>query len=219
MAISCVLSTILIALFIFLKMKKIFNLFFLTTIFSSVAVVVRADNSTCFMLDANGNPMNLGSLCQNSRPKAAYPYEGNPQTYQPNNYNYPVPQTYKEKGVHTIPIKSRRHGIPVIEVKFNNRHTFEMMLDTGASQIVITKEMAKILKVKHEGTVWVSTPSSNRVAMSAGYVRSVEVSPQVSTSNFVVITAPTMDMGLLGQSFFNRYDLTIKRDVVEFRER
>ncbi len=182
-------------------------------------VALAQENSTCFMLDSNGNSVNLGYLCQNSSPKNTHPSYQNPQRYQHNNYNYQPPQTYQnQKGVYTIPIKSRRGGIPVIDVKFNDRYVFEMMLDTGASQIVITKQMAKTLKVQHHQNVFVSTPSSKRVAMSSGYLYSVSVA-ELYYDNPLVITSPSMDMGLLGQSFFSGYDMTIKSDVIEFRER
>ena len=57
----------------------------------------------------------------------------------------------------------------------NSQYTFEMMLDTGASGIIITKKMADILRVNHHENVWVSTPSSKYVKMSSGYVYSVGV--------------------------------------------
>ena len=78
--------------------------------------------------------------------------------------------------------------------------------------------MAKKLRVNYIDTILVSTPSSNSFKMPAGYVRSLSVG-KLTQKNTYVITSPTMDMGLLGQSFFSRYDITIKRDVVEFRER
>ena len=93
-----------------------------------------------------------------------------------------------------------------------------MMLDTGASGVVITQQMAKELRVNHSETVWVSTPSSNYFEMPAGYVYSIGVG-KFTRQNTRVITSPSMDMGLLGQSFFSNYDMTIKSDVVEFRER
>lgn len=202
-------------------MKNLFQIIILTTLFNAVvAPALSQENSTCFMLDSNGNSVNLSSLCQSSSPQKNRPNYPSSQKYQHNNYNYQQPQTYRnQKGVYTVPIKSRRGGIPVIDVKFNDRYVFEMMLDTGASQTVITKQMADILKVKHHQTIWVSTPSNSRVAMSAGYVYSVGISSQVSHRNSLVITAPTMDMGLLGQSFFSGYDMTIKSEVIEFRER
>ena len=199
-------------------MKKLFNIILFTTLFNSVAVTALANDSTCFMLDGDGNPVNLGYLCQNSSLKGD---RSNYQTPQNRANNYSDRSSYRyqnQKGVYVVPIKSRRGGIPVIDVKFNARHTFEMMLDTGASEIVITKQMAKILRVQHYQTVLVSTPSSDRVAMSSGFVYSVGVA-ELSLNNPLVITAPSMDMGLLGQSFFSGYDMTIKSDVIEFRER
>lgn len=199
-------------------LNQIFKIILLGTLVNSVPTTAGAQNGTCFMLDSNGNPINLGSLCQNS--SHSKPSDYNYQPYQQDNYRYPNTRAHKnQRGVYTIPIKSRRSGIPVIDVKFNDHYVFEMMLDTGASQIVITQQMADTLKVRHHETVYVSTPSSNHVAMSAGYVKSVGVSSQVSHHNSLVITAPTMDMGLLGQSFFSGYDMTIKSDVIEFRER
>ena len=198
-------------------MKKLFNLVLFATLFNSVATTALADNSTCFMLDSDGNSINLGSLCQTSPKSNRSNYQFPPN--QSHNYNDRSAYEYQnQKGVYVVPIKSRRGGIPVIDVKFNNRHTFEMMLDTGASDIVITKQMAKTLRVQHYQTVWVSTPSSNRVAMSSGFVYSVGVA-ELALNNPLVITSPSMDMGLLGQSFFSGYDMTIKSDVIEFRER
>lgn len=198
-------------------MKKLFNLILWSLIFNSLAISVEAqDNSTCFMLDTNGNQVDLGYLCQNSSRRSKSPaidrLRGRAIAVPQRN------QTIKKSEANIVPIKSRRGGIPVIDVKFNDRYTFEMMLDTGASSVVITQKMADILKVSHHKNVWVSTPSSNHVKMSSGYVYSVEVG-RLTQKNSLVITAPTMDMGLLGQSFFSRYDMTIKSDVIEFRER
>lgn len=192
------------------KMKKLFisNLILGTAIFNSWAVSVQA-SSTCFMLDSNGNTIDLGNLCQGSN---------STRTTRPRR-SIPVPtQAVAQKGVHVVPIKSRRSGIPVIDVKFNDRYIFEMMLDTGASSVVITQQMARKLRVNHLETVLVSTPSSSSFKMPAGYVSSVGIG-KLTKKNIRVITSPSMNMGLLGQSFFGSYDITIKSDVVEFRER
>ena len=189
-------------------MKKLLSTILWIIIFNSITTAVRADSS-CFMLDANGNSIDLGHLCQNSSST-----RNSHSTIQ----NTPERTQSINNGVHIIPIKYRRSGIPVIDVKFNDRYTFEMMLDTGASGVVITQAMAKKLRVHHTETVLVSTPSSNSFKMPAGYVHSLGVG-KLTQENTYVITSLTMDMGLLGQSFFSRYDLTIKRDVVEFRER
>lgn len=185
---------------------KLLRIILWILIFDSITTAVRA-NSSCYMLDANGNSIDLGHLCQSSTTNNR-PIIRNASTRTQSITN----------GVHVIPIKYRRSGIPVIDVKFNDKYTFEMMLDTGASGVVITQAMAKKLKVIHTDTIVVSTPSSNSFKMPAGYVRSLSVGKLAHQTTYV-ITSPTMDMGLLGQSFFSRYDITIKRDVVEFRER
>ena len=191
-------------------MKKLLisNLILGTAIFHSWAVSVQAQSSTCFMLDSNGNTIDLGNLCQSNSARIIRPIRSIPEPAQ----------AVAKTGVHIVPIKSRRSGIPVIDVKFNDRYVFEMMLDTGASGVVITQQMARKLRVNHRETVWVSTPSSSRFKMPAGYVAAVGIG-KLTKKNIRVITSPSMDMGLLGQSFFGSYDITIKSDVVEFRER
>ena len=188
-------------------MKKLLKIVLWSLVLNSVVSAAPAQNtSTCFMLDSNGDAIDLGYLCQsntNSRPAKSVP--------EPT-------KSVTEPGVQIVPIKSRRSGIPVIDVKFNDEYTFEMMLDTGASGVVITQQMAKKLRVNQIETVWVSTPSSNYFKMPAGYVYSVGVG-ELTQKNTRVITSPSMDMGLLGQSFFGSYDMTIKSDVVEFRAR
>jgi aspartyl protease family protein len=190
-------------------MEKLFGTTILwSIIFTNITTVAQAqDNSSCFMLDSDGNSVDLGYLCQNSNSQKRRAIA------KPNRT-----QSIRKSGIHVVPIKGRRFGIPVIDVKFNDKYTFEMMLDTGASSVVITEKMAEILRVNHTETVLVSTPSNNSFKMPAGYVYSVGVG-ELTRKNTYVITSPTMDMGLLGQSFFSQYDLTIKSNVVEFKER
>lgn len=193
-------------------MKKIFGLILGTLILNSATVAVRAQSyDSCYMLDGNGKPINLGYLCQKSN--YSRPNRSTRNTYIPQQS-----QTRYQKGVQVVPIKSRRSGIPVIDVKFNDKHVFEMMLDTGASSVVITQAMAKKLRINQIDSVYVSTPSNNYFKMPVGYAYSVGVG-ELKMSNPRVITSPSLDMGLLGQSFFGNYDITIKSDVVEFRQR
>ena len=192
-------------------MKKLLTLILWSVIFNAVAFEVQAqDHSSCFMLDGNGKPMDLGYLCQNSTRNRSR--NTAPQTKDSRL------QTYQQKKVHTVPIKGRLHGIPVIDVVFNDDQVFMMMLDTGASGIVITSEMSQALNVQHYGTVRVATPNSNNVRFSEGYVYSVQVAG-VDKRNVRVMTSPTMPIGLLGQSFFGEYDMTIRKNVIEFKER
>ena len=190
-------------------MKKLSGLILGTIILNSSAIPVLAQDDSCFMLDGNGNAINLGHLCQKDSSYRRYTPQRN--IFNRNEYG-------SKKGVQIVPIKSRHYGIPIIDVKFNDRYTFEMMLDTGASGILITPAMAKKLKVHQEGFAYISTPSNNRVKMPVGRVYSVGVG-EFEQKNLAVITSNSMDIGLLGQSFFGNYDITIKSDVVEFRAR
>lgn len=195
-------------------MKKLFTITLWSIIFNAVAISVQAQSgSSCFMLDGNGNPIDLSHLCQN--------YNSNSTRRSNRRFSPSVQSTNKypqQAGIQIVPIKSRRSGIPVIDVKFNDKYIFEMMLDTGASSVVITQQMANKLQVNHTDYVWVSTPSSNYFKMPAGHVYSIGVGKLKQTSPRV-ITSPSLDMGLLGQSFFGNYDITIKSDTVEFRAR
>ena len=186
---------------------KLLRIIFWISIFKITSIPNAVSANTCFMLDPNGNSIDLGHLCQDNATNSRSTTRNTSERTQS-----------RTNGVHIIPIKHRRSGIPVIDVRFDDKYTFEMMLDTGASDVVITQGMAKRLRVNHTDTILVSTPSSNSFKMSAGYIRSLSVG-KLTQKNTYVITSPTMDMGLLGQSFFSRYDITIKRDVIEFRER
>lgn len=140
------------------------------------------------MVDDNGNVIDLGSLC-------------------PSGTSGPL----------QAPIKRREAGIPVIDVTFNGRQTFEMLLDTGASATAITPQMARTLGVVPEGTAIFET-AGGRVQALLGRVKSVAAGGVV-TNNIVVSINDFLPIGLLGQDFFGSYDVVIKQHVVEFRPR
>ena len=128
--------------------------------------------------------------------------------------------TSSSSGVFQVAIKSRHGGTPVVDVTFNSGRQFEMIVDTGASGTVITQQMAVDLGVVPTGKATANTASDRNVEFSLGNVNSIEVGGAV-VNNVLVAIAPTanLDVGLLGQDFFSNYDVTIKRDVVEFRSR
>ncbi len=124
------------------------------------------------------------------------------------------------QGVFQAAIKNRYGGTPVIDVTFNGNEQFEMIVDTGASGTVITQQMASALRVVPTSRAKANTASDRNVEFAIGNVNSIEVGGAV-VKNVPVAIAPTanLDLGLLGQDFFGNYDVTIKRDVVEFRPR
>ena len=132
-----------------------------------------------------------------------------------------VPSTMSSsQSVFRATITHRIGGTPIINVAFNNTHQFEMIVDTGASQTVITQKMAAVLGVVPVATAKANTASDSNVRFSIGYVRSMQVSGAV-IKDVPVAIAPSAELeaGLLGHDFFENYDVTFKRDVVEFRPR
>jgi predicted aspartyl protease len=166
------------------------------TVFSPI-VVEAQEQQGCFMLDAQNKPISLGSLCNST----SIEFSASKQT---------------TTGVFEIPIKRRNNGVPIIDVKFNNRHTFEMMLDTGATVITVTPEIAEALNLKTLDIVSVSTPSDKEIKMPLSKVNIVSAG-NMTVNNLEAIIADSLDIGLLGQNFFAGYDVTIKRDSIEFR--
>lgn len=128
----------------------------------------------------------------------------------------PVIQTNQQ--VFQAPIKRRASGTPVIDVNFNGDQKFEMIVDTGASGTVITQQTAAVLGVVTVAKAKANTASDTAVEFSIGYVDSIEVGGAI-LKNVPVAIAPSKDLetGLLGHDFFGTYDVTIKRDLVEFR--
>jgi predicted aspartyl protease len=119
--------------------------------------------------------------------------------------------------VFAAPIKRRIGGTPIIEVTFNGGRQFEMIVDTGASGTVITKTMANALGVVTVGKAKANTASSKSVEFPIGYVDSIAVAGVTVNKVVVAIAGDELETGLLGHDFFGDYELTIKRDVVEFR--
>ncbi|MBD2453744.1 retroviral-like aspartic protease family protein [Nostoc sp. FACHB-87] len=123
----------------------------------------------------------------------------------------------REKNVFVAPIKRRVGGTPIVEVTFNGQQKFDMIVDTGASGTVITQEMANVLGIIPVGKAKANTASSRAVEFPVGYVDSMAVSGVRVNRVPVAIAGTDLETGLLGHDFFGNYDVTIKRNVVEFR--
>ncbi len=160
----------------------------------------RAQDAECFMVTSSGSVVNLSALCgdQSAKAKAA--------SFSP------------DKDVFQAPIKRRHHGIPVIDVTFNGKQTFEMLVDTGASGTVITPQVAVALGFSPMAKVKINSATDREVEMPVGRIASIEVAGAVVKNPFVAV-APALDTGLLGENFFKNYDVTVKENVIEFRVR
>lgn len=143
-----------------------------------------------------------------------------PPTSRPAASPEPEPPVPPTQPVFQATIKRRAGGTPVIDVTFNATQQFEMIVDTGASGTVITQDTAAALGVIAVATAKANTASARSVEFPIGYVDSISVGEAVVTDVPVAIApSPELETGLLGHDFFGDYDVTIKRDVVEFRPR
>ena len=127
--------------------------------------------------------------------------------------------TGNPSGVFRTPIIGRAGGTPVVNVNFNGGQSFPMIVDTGASGTVITPVMAAVLGGEPVGQTQVSTASARNVTFDLGYVESMEVGGAVARNVLVAVSSPDLELGLLGHDFFGDYDVTIRRDHVEFSVR
>ena len=121
--------------------------------------------------------------------------------------------------VFQVPIKRLVGGTPVIEVTLNETEPVEMIVDTGATETVITEKTAAILGIVPVSKVKANTASAT-VEFPVGYVDSISVGG-TTIKRLPVAIAPSgqLEIGLLGHNFFGNFDVTIKRYVVEFRPR
>lgn len=169
---------------------------------ANTSIAQAQESEGCFMRSSSGRTLNLSqSVC------GFVPKELSPDT---------TPAAAKS-GVFQAKIKRRESNIPVIEVTFNGKQKFEMMVDSGASSTVITPSMAQALGVVTQGTVQAKTPNGE-ATFPLGRLSSLEAGG-LAVKNVVVAISPSLDIGLLGQDFFGNKDVTIKQDVIEFRSR
>lgn len=131
----------------------------------------------------------------------------------------PANQDNKGSRAFYAPIIRREGNTPVVRVTFNDNQPFDMIVDTGASGTLITRQMASALGVVPVAQANVDTASQRGVSFPLGYVRSIKVGGAVANNVLVAVAGPELDVGLLGHDFFGHYDVTIRETEVEFQER
>ncbi len=159
---------------------------------------------SCYMVTASGQRVSLGTLCGEAPPPdpAATPTLKRVQ-----------PPT--RDGIYRTKIKRRLASTPVIDVVFNGK-TFEMILDTGASSTLITKQMAESLKLSPKGYRQVVIADGSTVKFPVTTIDSATAGGMPARKLNVTV-AEKADIGLLGHDFFHKYDVKIKRNVIEFQ--
>jgi predicted aspartyl protease len=117
----------------------------------------------------------------------------------------------------SIPIKGRRNGTPIIGVNFNNQRKFEMLFDTGATITLIPQSIAFSLQLKPQGSTIVTVADGAGVEVYKTTLKSLEIDGHIKRNMSVVVAPPAMEEGLLGQDFYEGYEILIKQDIIEFR--
>lgn len=117
----------------------------------------------------------------------------------------------------SIPIKTRKSGLPIVKITFNDTSNFDMAIDTGASKSLITQSMANKLRLQSLGSSQVSIADGSTVTINYSRVNSAKASGRVMRDMVVWVAGSVDEFGLLGQDFFQGYDITIKQNSVEFR--
>ncbi len=119
----------------------------------------------------------------------------------------------------SVPIKGRYEGIPIVEVTFNSTQKFEMLFDTGATGTLITRSIAYTLALKPVGLTKAAVADGAVVVLPLTVVKSMEIDGRLMRNVEVAVAPPALPIGLLGQDFFEGYDITIKEYTIEFRRR
>ncbi len=128
-------------------------------------------------------------------------------------------QNSQTKGRVRVPIERRLHGTPVVKVSFNGNKQYEMILDTGASRTLITRQMANDLEVEITSQMVAATASAAEVTFDIGEVRTIAMG-SLTLENASVSIGDAVSIGLLGNDFFSGYDVIIRsrEGVVELVE-
>lgn len=113
-----------------------------------------------------------------------------------------------------VPITRRLHGTPVVQVTFNDAETYEMILDTGASRTLITRQMANELGVVATEKMVAATASHAEVTFDIGQMRSISIGEMRLLEPKVTI-GDSVSIGLLGNDFLRGYDVTIRDRTIE----
>ena len=177
--------------------------------FTTAAIAQELDG--CYMLNPSGRAIDLSKLCGTAPSNTPAP-GGTLATFTRSD-SLPVGQVFQAR------ILRREAGTPIIAVTFNGNQTFEMIVDTGASGTVITQRMAAAMRLVPVAKLKFDTASAKGIELPLGKVHMMEVNGATAQGLLVAIAGPELETGLLGHDFFGHYDITIKRDVVEFRVR
>jgi aspartyl protease family protein len=112
-----------------------------------------------------------------------------------------------------------------VEVNINGTRA-RMIIDTGATSVALTPEMAARARITPDSSDLVDVKTANGITKNAtGYAQMIQVSQATAANVPVLISIGTKDTfgpgidGLLGMSFLSRFVATISPGVFELKPR
>ncbi len=120
------------------------------------------------------------------------------------------------RDVFSIPIRKKLGGVPVIEVTMDNQKV-SMLMDTGASHTLITRSVAKRLKLEVDGMSQAET-ANGKATFDVGTIDKIKFGLGEVNDVRVAVGQDDLPYGLLGHDVYDGYDITIKESLIEFRK-
>jgi clan AA aspartic protease (TIGR02281 family) len=122
-----------------------------------------------------------------------------------------------QRDTFSIPIREKLGGVPVVEVTMDGQKV-SMLLDTGASHTLITKSVARRLKIQVEG-ISQSNTANGTATFDVGTIDKIKFGSAEVRDIQVAIGQDDLPYGLLGHDVYDGYDITFKENSIEFRKR
>lgn len=151
-----------------------------------------------FSQDRNTLPKEAGRPGPASHPVEVFEFEGHDQDAQP-----------PAEGSYTIYMRAAGAGNHIVHVQLNGRVTVPMLLDTGASDVVITRDTARRLGL--DGPAGTQSYATANGVVTQRVITLREVALGGATAQMVRGSiSDTMQIGLLGTSFLKHFEYSIK---------
>ena len=126
----------------------------------------------------------------------------------------------------TVPIKSYKNHLPVVEVLLDGIATFDMVIDRNATHSIVTQQMANRLNLESVSYRYVYLADGTPMELSIGRLRSVGIGSTIVTDVYVAIlpgrgsaNAPDTATTVLGKDCFSAYSVRISGNEITFLHR
>ena len=130
-------------------------------------------------------------------------------------------QKAEEEKIIRIPIKRYNPYTKsiIVEVTFNDRYIFDLVLDTGATITTITQQMQRTMQLNTIGEQWCIVADGRRVKFGVCQINSLCVNKATINYLNVAVGTKETDEGLLGQDFLSNYEVRILKEEVHLYPR